>query len=468
MTKIVKSIKKVLKLVNIKDGMTISFHHHLRNGDYVMNLVLEEIAEIGVKNLTLAATGIYPIHQPLIKKMENKVITKIDTDFVSGPVGEAIVNGKLQQPAIFRSRGGRARAIETKELKIDIAFIASPSADSAGNINGVDGPSACGPLGYAIPDAHYADKVIAITDNLVDYPLFPVRIEENLVDYVVVVDKIGNAQKIMSGTTIITRDPIGLRIAKYALQVIEQSGLFKTGFSFQTGAGGISLAVADCLHKKMKEKNIIGSFALGGITKFLVDMLNEGLLKTLLNVQSFDLDAVKSVKENPQHQAISVSRYANPKAKSCAVDNLDISILGASEIDTNFNVNVVTDSNGIIIGGSGGHNDSADGSKLTIIVTPLIRGRFPVVVDKLTTVTTPGRCIDVVVTERGIAVNPNNKEIEQRLMNLNLPIVPISKLKEVAYQLTGKPEPIKFYDRIVGKVEERNGEIIDYIRMLKY
>lgn len=468
MMKIVKSINKVLKLVNIKDGMTISFHHHLRNGDYVMNMVLEEIAEMGIKNLTLAASAIYPIHQPLTKKMEDKTITKIDTAFISGPVGEAIVNGKLEQPAIFRSHGGRARAIDTQKLKINIAFIAAPSADSAGNINGVDGPNACGPLGYAIPDAHYADKVIAITDNLVDYPLFPVSIEENLVDYVVEVDKIGDAQKIVSGTTIITRDPVGLKIAKYASQVIEESGLFKTDFSFQTGAGGISLAVADYVRKRMKEKNIIGSFALGGITKYLVDMLNEGLFKTLLNVQSFDLDAVRSVKENLRHQAISSSRYANPKAKGCAVDKLDISILGATEVDTNYNVNVVTDSNGIIIGGSGGHNDSADGSKLVIIVTPLIRGRFPVVVDKVTTITTPGKCIDVVVTERGIAVNPNNKEIEERLRNSNLSIVSISKLREMAYQLTGKPEPIKFYDRTVGEVEFRNGEIIDYIRMLKY
>ena len=143
--------------------------------------------------------------------------------------------------------------------------------------------------------------------------------------------------------------------------------------------------------------------------------LNEGLFKKILDVQCFDLDAVESIGSNPDHIEISSSHYANPSSKSCVVNSLDTVILGATEIDTDFNVNVHTDSNGMIIGGSGGHCDAAAGSSLSIIVAPIQRGRLPIIVDKVTTMTTPGKTVDVVVTERGIAVNPLKPELAENL-----------------------------------------------------
>lgn len=462
--KVINSIEEALDKVNIKDGATISFHHHLRNGDYVLNSVIQVIANKGIKDLTIAASSIFPVHEPLVEYIKSGIVTGIIANYISGPVAEAISDGYLKKPAVMMTHGGRPRAIETGDLHIDIAFIAAPTADPYGNINGVHGKSACGPLGYAIADAEYADKVVAITDNLVPYPACPIEISQIYVDYVVKVDSIGDQARIVSGTTKITKDPVGLKIAKTAAKVIEASKLVKDGMSFQTGAGGTSLAVADYLKDIMKEKGVTGSFAAGGITGYIVDMLEEGLFKNLFDVQCFDLRAVESYRKNLTHQGMSGSMYANPFNKGSVVNNLDIMILGATEIDTDFNVNVTTDSNGLIMGGSGGHSDTAAGSKLSIVVTKLIKGRLPIIKDKVTTVTTMGESIDVVVTDRGIAVNPLRKDLIDKLGKSNLPTMTIKELKVLAEEMAGKPEPIEFEDKIVAVVEYRDGTVIDVVR----
>nr|WP_295972642.1 citrate lyase subunit alpha [uncultured Bacillus sp.] len=462
--KVINSIEEALDKVNIKDGATISFHHHLRNGDYVLNSVIQVIANKGIKDLTIAASSIFPVHEPLVEYIKSGIVTGIIANYISGPVAEAISDGYLKKPAVMMTHGGRPRAIETGDLHIDIAFIAAPTADPYGNINGVHGKSACGPLGYAIADAEYADKVVAITDNLVPYPACPIEISQIYVDYVVKVDSIGDQARIVSGTTKITKDPVGLKIAKTAAKVIEASKLVKDGMSFQTGAGGTSLAVADYLKDIMKEKGVTGSFAAGGITGYIVDMLEEGLFKNLFDVQCFDLRAVESYRKNLTHQGMSGSMYANPFNKGSVVNNLDIMILGATEIDTDFNVNVTTDSNGLIMGGSGGHSDTAAGSKLSIVVTKLIKGRLPIIKDKVTTVTTMGESIDVVVTDRGIAVNPLRKDVIDKLGKSNLPTMTIEELKVLAEEMAGKPEPIEFEDKIVAVVEYRDGTVIDVVR----
>ena len=126
----------------------------------------------------------------------------------------------------------------------------------------------------------------------------------------------------------------------------------------------------------------------------------------LFDVQCFDLEAVRSYRENKNHIGMSASKYANP-FDNPVVNNLDFTILGATEIDLNFNVNVTTDSYGTIIGGSGGHADSAYGAKVTIITTQIMKSRMPIIKDRVTAITTPGDSVDILVTERGIAVNPN-------------------------------------------------------------
>lgn len=465
MNKLVSSLKKAIELSGLKDGMTISFHHHLRNGDYVINMVLDEIAKMGIKDLKVASSAFFPVHSPVVEHIKNGVVTALDTNYMAGPLAQAVSSGILEKPVIFRTHGGRPRAIHEGSLKIDVAFIAAPSSDVMGNINGMAGPSACGSLGYAIPDAMCAERVIAITDCLVSYPNSPISIDQTMVDWVVNVNSIGDPTGIVSGTTKITRNPVGHVIARYAAQVIEASGLLKDGISFQTGAGGASLATAYYLKGKMLQKGIKGSFGMGGITGFFVDMLNEGLMEKLIDVQCFDLNAVNSIRNNPNHVEVSASFYANPRAKGCAVDRLDVVVLGATEIDTEFNVNVLTDSNGIIMGGSGGHSDTAAGSKLSIIVANLLRSRLPIVVDKVTTKVTPGNTVDVLVTERGIAVNPLREDLEQRLKDARLPVMSIEELKSIAERTAGEPRKIPVSDRIVGLVEYRDGNIIDRVYM---
>ena len=464
MSKIIAGIEQAIRSSGLKSGMTVSFHHHLRNGDYVLNLVLAEAARQGIRDLTVQATSLFDCHLPLIDHIRSGVVTGLETNYMSGGIGKAISEGVLSKPVLFRSHGGRPEAIETGRVRIDVAFIAAPAADRMGNANGIAGTAACGSLGYAMSDARFAGKVVLVTDHIEDYPLIPASIGEEDVDIVAQVDCIGDPRGIVSGTTRITRDPVGLAIARYAAQVIEASGLCRDGFSFQTGAGGASLAVTQYLKPIMKRLGVTGSLGLGGITGYMVDMLEEGYFKALMDVQCFDLRAVESIRNNPRHYEVSATRYAGPHARSAAVDSLDAVVLGATEIDTGFNVNVHTDSNGYIIGGSGGHSDTAAGAKLAMIVAPLYRARLPIVVDKVLCTTTPGHTVDVLVTQRGIAVNPLRKELEEKLRAFGLPVYDIHELKDMAERVTGKPQTRVPGGRAAAEVEYRDGRIIDRIR----
>ncbi|MBQ6949312.1 MAG: citrate lyase subunit alpha, partial [Firmicutes bacterium] len=287
MSKLVKSIKEAIQLAGLKDGMTISFHHHLRNGDMVAVMVMDAICELGIKDMNVNISSVFDTHGPFIEYIRDGVITGIETDYMGGVVGRAVSEGIMDKPVTFRTHGGRPSDIIRGASPIDVAFIAAPTADCMGNCTGKIGKSACGSLGYAFADAMYAKKSIVITDNLVEYPLIDYSIAENYIDYVVAVDKIGEPSGIVSGTTKITKDPVGLVIADYAARAIDASGLLKDGFSFQTGAGGASLAAAKYLKDIMIRKNIKGSYGLGGITAYMVDMLNSGCFKALYDVQCF-------------------------------------------------------------------------------------------------------------------------------------------------------------------------------------
>ena len=188
-----------------------------------------------------------------------------------------------------------------------------------------------------------------------------------------------------------------------------------------------------------------------------------GCFEKIMDVQCFDLRALESLRNNPSHREVSAEHYASPFAKSCLVDNLDAAILGATEIDLNFNVNVHTDSNGRIMGGSGGHSDVAAGAKLAIVVAPLSRARLPIVVEKVLCTSTPGQTIDVFVTQKGIAVNPRQKELAQRLRDAQLPVKNMEELYQEALSTCGKPATITRGDQAVAHVLYRNGTLLDTI-----
>lgn len=467
-SKLVASIREALEKCQIKDGMTISFHHHLRNGDYVLNMVMDEIAKMGIKNLNLVASSLTKAHEPLIEHIKSGVVTGINTSGLRGEIAKAISkNNILGKPVVFRTHGGRGRAIEAGELKIDIAFIAAPACDPMGNMNGCEGKSAFGAMGYPMVDAEYADKVVAITDNLVEFPLQKISIPMIYTDYVVVVDSIGDPEQIATGATRITKNPQELLIAENAAKVLIASGAIKNGFSFQAGSGGSSLAVCRFLKEYMKENEIKGSFVSGGATGYLVELLEEGYFNTILDTQSFDGVAAASVAKNANHLEMSSSMYANPHNKSCVAHQLDVMILSATEIDEDYNINSLTGSTGMIMGAVGGAPDTAAGAKLTLVVAPTMRKRIPIITDKVTNVVTPGETVDILVTERGICVNPNRKDLQEALDNAGIKTKTIGELRKDVEYLTGTPEKTEFGDTIVGVIEYRDGTVIDVIRQAK-
>lgn len=465
--KVLSSIDEVVAKT-VADGMTISFHHHFREGDYVFNQVMRSIIDQGYHNLTLAPSSLTNVMNDIVVEAIKKgVVTNITSSGMRGSLGDAVSHGLLENPVVFRSHGNRARAIEQGEIKIDVAFLGVPNSDNAGNANGMDGDAAFGSLGYALIDAQYADTLVLVTDNIKAYPNTPASIKQTQVDYIVKVDAVGDPEKIGSGATRFTKDPKELKIAKTVNDVIINSVYFKEGFSFQTGSGGAALAVTRFLRQAMINNQIKASFALGGITKPTIDLLNEGLVARVMDVQDFDKGAAESMKDNRQQQEIDASWYADPANKGAMVDQLDVAILSALEIDTQFNANVMSGSDGIIRGAIGGHQDAAT-AKLTIISAPLVRGRIATIVPNVTTVITPGDSIDVVVTEIGIAINPKRQDLIEQLSHVpGLPIYTIEALQQKAEKIVGQAKPLVFTDRVVAVAEYRDGTVIDVIKAVK-
>ncbi len=462
--KLLHSIEAAIEAAGLKDGMTISFHHHFRNGDYVMNRVIAAIAQKGIKGLTLAPSSFLDTNDELISYFQQGVLIAAETSGLRNKLGHFLTTNKLTKPTVIRSHGGRVRAIESGELKIDVAFIGAPACDTYGNINGVHGSAACGSLGYAMVDSRMADTVVAITDNVVEHPICPVSIPQYQVDYIVKVDCIGDPAGISTGALRVTSNPRDLHIAKLAAKVIEHAGYFNEGFGMQLGAGAATVAAGKYLREVMLRDNVAASFAIGGVVGPFCDLLDEGLIRTLFDVQSFDARTIQSLRDNPRHQEYDCTFYANPWNKGPMVNQLDYVVLGATEVDINFNVNVMTDSNGIMMGALGGHPDASAGAKCTIICAPLLRGRLPMVTDAVQTISTPGETVDVVVTDRGVAVNPKRQDLIENLKESGLPLMTIEQLRDTAYDLGGKPGPLKISDEVVAVVEYRDGTVLDVIR----
>ncbi len=407
--KLCDSLEDAIKKCNPHDGMVVSFHHHLRGGDYLVIKTIEILDKLGIKDITLAASSLTTAHDGLVPYLRKKTITRIFSSGIRGKLGEAITMGILDTPVVIHSHGGRVRAIQTGEINIDLAIVGVSAADEEGNATGSHGKSAFGSVGYAMIDTWYANRVVVVTDNMVEYPCVPPSIRQNYVDYVVKVDTIGDASKIASGTTRITKAPLDLRIAQLAADAIIHSGHFKNGMSFVSS----------------------------------------------------------SILNNTYHIEIPSGLYANPYNCGCMTNKLDIVVLGALEIDTNFNVNVITGNDGNIRGASGGHCDTASGAQLTVVVCPSFRGRMPIVKREIHNIVTPGETVDILVTERGTCVNPLRPELEERLIEAGLNIRKIEDLAKEVEQFTGVPAKVELNDRIVGIIEYRDGTVIDVIKQTK-
>ncbi len=455
-----KDLERLLDALPLEDGMRISFHHHLRNGDDVLNPVLKAIMDRGYKHLHLKASALFPVHKQVVKALKSGCVTDITTNYVSGPVADHLSKEGLEGSLTMQTHGGRARSIIEGGSPIDIAFIAAPAVDESYNASGVEGKNPCGSLGYAIEDAQHAAVKVLVTDTLTT--IEHVQIEGRHIDHVLKVDSIGDTSGIESGTLAISSDPIKLKIAREAMRLLKALDAIQEGVSFQSGAGGVSLAVTAMFNDYLKTHGLKASFYSGGITAGHVEALEEGLVGRLYDVQCFDKRAIASLKQNEAHIPISASDYANPSNASRVIGDLDIVLLGASEVDLDFNVNVTSDSYLNLIGGSGGHSDTAEDSRLTIVVAPLIKARTPLIQDRVQTITTPGAHVDCVVSERGIAVNPARRDLIRSLEKTSLPIMSIEEMQALAHHYTKRPAAVKKGD-VIGIVESRSGGRLDTI-----
>ncbi len=467
-SKIVPSIKAGLEAFGARNGWTLGFHHHLRNGEGVILPTLDAATELDLRDIRLAQVALFPTHERVIDLIREGTVTRIEGS-MNGPVGDFVGRGGLPHPAIQRTHGGRTRAVEAGDLVIDVSVIAASEADPQGNANGVNGPHAFGAMAYGKIGWEYAEHVMVVTDNLVPYPALPHPIDETRVDAVVEVGSIGEPQGIVSGTTRITEDPVRLEMAERSIQLLDELGLLRDGFSFQAGAGGTSLAAVKYLGDVMADRGIKGSFAMGGVTSYVVRMLEEGTVGAILDGQAFDLESVISLRDNPMHAEINPYRFANPHTGSDIVQSLDTCFLGATEVDVDFNVNVNTHSDGRLLHGTGGHSDAAEGSRVTIVFVPVTRKGNPIIRKRVTTVSTPGEAVDVIVTDAGIAINPRNEWLTKRMEGTDLPLRGIDELEQASCDAATCPpfKPNVDEADVVAVIEYRDGTILDVVHRLR-
>ena len=471
--KLQDNLISVIRKAGLEDGMTISFHHCFREGDYTVGMVLEAIRHLGIKHLKFAPSAVVNISNcSILDFLRDGTIASVEASGIRGTLGDGLLSGEvhMDEPVILRPHGARPRAIEAGELKIDVAFIAASAADAWGNCTGQTGTNPCGSLGYAFVDAQNAGKVIVITDTLVDYPCLPVSISQQYVDYVVVVPQIGDPTKIGAGAARLTNNPRDLMIAQMTADLICASSLFRQGFSFQTGVGSISIACTRFLAERMRQAEITAGFALGGITASVIDMYDAGQIRAVACSQSFDAVAAKAIWNRPGVYEIDNSDYSNPFRKGSYLNHLNFGVLSALEVDTDFNVNILTGSSGQMVGGLGGGPDVAEGADISIIALPIVRGRTPSIVKRVFTCCTPGESISCVVTQAGIALNPRHRNYSQLRLDIEkagIKTVTIQELQALAESITGIPQPIKQSEDVVAVVEARDGTVMDVIRRIQ-
>ncbi len=461
----VPDLAAALEACGLADSMTVSTHHHLREGDTVASELFAAAAGLGVKDLMWFPSASFPCHAPLIAHLESGVIHHIEGS-MNGPLGDYCSHGRMRGTHVLRSHGGRWQAIQDGDVHIDIAVIAAPTADAFGNAHGLTGPSATGGLGFALADSRYADRVIVVTDHLVPFPAVPWQIQGNDVDCVVEVDSLGDASRIVSGTTEITRSPDRLLIAEYVARFVAEAGIMRDGFSFQAGAGGTALAFALYLKELMKAAGVKARFVRGGTTRYLVEMLEEGLTDYLLDGQTFDLEAVASMGRNPGHVMTSPFTSYNYHGKGNFASLVDVVVLGATEVDVHFNANVVTHSDGRLLHGIGGWQNCLFAG-CTILAIPAVRDRIPVIVDEVTTLCGPAELVDVVVTERGIAINPRREDLRSAVRGSRLPIREIDELREELVRICGEPQKPEPGGEIVSVVTWVDGTLLDSIHRVE-
>ncbi len=475
-SKVRSSIREAVELRGLKNGDTISFHHGLRNGDKVMEIVLREVIDMGFKDLALAPTSLFPCQIPIVMEaIEKGVVTQIKGGSVRGDLGYHIARGGMKKIFETRSHSGRAADIETGQLEIDLAFCAASSCDRFGNANGWRGKpnSMFGPLSFMVPDSRFAKKgFVVVTDNLVSgvSPFLYVGMQQ--VSDVVEVDSIGDNHGLGSGETVTTDiTPERLHALSNIVAVIKALDIKNRRPCVQLGSG-IGLAAINHFAKE----GILIDMMIGGVTEDLVAAVNSGLVGQLYNGQCFDRVAAITMRTMwAATTPMDMIHYGSPY-RSPVTGMLDVGLLGAIEVDQNFDVNVSTFSNGIPSKAIGGHTEVARGADVTIVQAPLNRKGNIIVREKVTTVSTPGRYfVDFIMTPDGMIMNDTganakaerNRELKARMEKQGAKFLSMAEAVDIAKRRASEfPKPIEpiYGDRIVGVSKYLDGTVLDSIR----
>ena len=86
-SKLLPTLRAAIEKVGLRDGMTIATHHHLRNGDVLLNLLVREIDAMGIRDIAIASSSVHPVHAEIVPFIRKGTITRCETG-VNGLIGE--------------------------------------------------------------------------------------------------------------------------------------------------------------------------------------------------------------------------------------------------------------------------------------------------------------------------------------------------------------------------------------------
>jgi len=58
-SKILPTLRAAIEKSGLRDGMTIATHHHLRNGDFLLNHVVRCIENMGLRDIRVASSSVH-------------------------------------------------------------------------------------------------------------------------------------------------------------------------------------------------------------------------------------------------------------------------------------------------------------------------------------------------------------------------------------------------------------------------
>jgi len=475
-SKVRASLRAAIERTGLKDGDTVSFHHGLRNGDKVLELVMRELIEMRFKGLAVAPTSLFPCQIPVIMEaIEKGVVSQIKGGSVRGDLGNLVAKGGM--PKIFetRSHSGRAADIETGQLVVDVAFCGASCSDRFGNCSGWRGNpnSMFGYMSFMVPDSRFSRKAfVVVTDRLIPEvsPFLSIGMQQ--VTDVVEVESIGDNHGLDSGETSTSGISHERRITLSNIVAVVKSLDVKGRRPCLQLGSGAGLAAIDHL----ASEGILIDMMIGGITEDLIAAVNSGLVAQLYNGQCFDRVAAITMRSLWHATTpMDMIQYGSPY-RAPVTGLLDVALLGAIEVDRNFDVNVSTFSTGIPSKAIGGHTEVARGADVTIVQAPLSRKGWPILREAVTTISTPGRYfVDFVMTNHGMIVNDKptnpkavrNLELKEKMSKMGVTFISMDDAVEKAKSLASEfPKPIypEFGDKIVGVVKYLDGTAIDSIR----